>query len=673
MGRSDPPSLLALREGTRSASLPGESYGRRVGHFLLPPLLLCLFVLAGGCGVGPPGTPAPTPDTEPRLPALEPNPDAVTSPEERAALRRLLEGARRSLESGAFQEARERAAEVRRRYAELPGSAEALWLEARALLSLDRRSEAAEAALTFAELVEPTEPEGGQALLLAGRALAALGDVPRAIRVLHRIPEAAPGPVIEDALEMLRREVQALRHGRLVELAEELPAEPSRLHTPLLVELALSFHGRGEAEEGEEIARRALELEPKRPEEELARSILSGTPAASRRLPAMLGAVLSRSGSPSQRELSEWIIEGIRARLEGDAIETGAPVRVEERDDEGSPELAQSVAVELIASAEAVGVIGPLGVRQLEAVARARPEPVPLISPTARLLPEGEPAVYSLRAPDPEGGSLLARHALAEGLDEAVILQGSDPSSIEESEFFARAFQEEGGRILERATVPSGATFFEDPLNTVRNRRPSLLFLALRPDEIELLAPQITYFGVDTLGIRFFGTSDWAEPGALAGVDTRHTDGIVVATPRPPGGEPEAYRRFVQAYERVLRQTLRSRVPALGYDAAGLLVEALGAGARSPEELREALEGIRDFEGATGVISVVDGRIRRRHYLVRLRDGDRIPIPVHGGEETEAEEEREGARRGEETSRGGARPEGRRVEVNPRNREEGPR
>ncbi|HSR43004.1 MAG TPA: ABC transporter substrate-binding protein, partial [Longimicrobiales bacterium] len=169
---------------------------------------------------------------------------------------------------------------------------------------------------------------------------------------------------------------------------------------------------------------------------------------------------------------------------------------------------------------------------------------------------------------------------------------------------------------------------FEEHLAVVQQLRPEALVLPVPMADIELLAPQLTYFGLDTLGIRFLGTAEWAEPGVLQTTPHRHTDGFVVATPRRPGGPTEAYLRFVEDYETVLRKTLRSSIPALGYDAAGLMLEALASGMRSPRALRAALEEIRDFPGATGTLSIENGRVLREHHLVRLRDGDMIPIPL---------------------------------------------
>ena len=71
-----------------------------------------------------------------------------------------------------------------------------------------------------------------------------------------------------------------------------------------------------------------------------------------------------------------------------------------------------------------------------------------------------------------------------------------------------------------------------------------------------------------------------------------------------------------------------SAVPAIGYDAALLLLEALRRGSPTPGPIVEALEGLEDVEGATGVFSVVNGRVLRRTQVVRVEERTLTPIPT---------------------------------------------
>lgn len=619
-------SAVETRPASRRRSVVG---GRRS---LGPLLATGLLVLGVACAAaGPAPTPRPEPPApEPRFPAVEPG--APASPAAEAETAGILALARDTLAAGHPSEALSLAEQVVSRYPGAPGSAEALWILARAALELERPLEAAEAAGAFAGRLPDDHPLKGRARLFQARALLSEGERGRAVDALLRVPAAAADSVRSAALERIRETVTRLDYEELQELDEGGQEGAPRLRAPLLAEVALARFGRGETEAAARTARAALDAGASGPEEEIAQQVLAGDVTVARRQAAVLGVLLPESGSPGQQQFATLVRDGILARLESGDRGRGAPVRLEIADDQGSPQVADSL-VRALGTGGALAILGPLTDRTLASAARARFEPVPMISPTATRVPFGEPAVYTLRGPDPGASRSLARYAISSDLREAVVLHGPSDESRREAQHFIRSYEDEGGFVLRNLSFQEGATFFEGLLRTVRDLRPATLVLPMGAREIELLAPQLTYFGLDTLGIRFLGTAEWAEPGVLQGVSQRHTDGFVVATPRVPGGPTEAYLRFVRDYETVLRKTLRSRIPGLGYDAAGLMLEALATGSRSPRRLREALEEIQGFPGATGILSVEDGAIRREHHLVRIRDGGTIPIPLERSRE----------------------------------------
>ena len=82
----------------------------------------------------------------------------------------------------------------------------------------------------------------------------------------------------------------------------------------------------------------------------------------------------------------------------------------------------------------------------------------------------------------------------------------------------------------------------------------------------------------------------------------------------------------MRAYEALYRRTLRSPIPAVGFDAASLLLQALRTGARSPAAVAGALERLESFPGATGRLGVTGGRVVRRHQVVCMQEGRLLPI-----------------------------------------------
>jgi ABC-type branched-subunit amino acid transport system substrate-binding protein len=341
------------------------------------------------------------------------------------------------------------------------------------------------------------------------------------------------------------------------------------------------------------------------------------------------------------------------ARLISEGVEVAAAtyldsmvhVEVEEKDDEGDPFTAAERVAELEES-RVLGAVGFLEEGALEVAAEGRRSSLALISPTARTTPED--GVYSLAGADPQAASTMARYAALAGYMRVAILHSMAPASTEEADAFEETLSSMGVPVAGRFVYPAGATFFGDQIRGARDAlradeiralglteedtldvamlEPVALFIPIPPEDVELLAPQVTFYGLDTLAIEVLGTSGWTDAQTLQTVDTRHTTGVVATSPVGSGSGSPGFRRFEEAYETHFQRSLISPVPALGYDATLLLLEASRAGARTPGQVRRALEDVRDLEGATGVFSVRRGRVVRLTELVRIEHGTLIPI-----------------------------------------------
>jgi ABC-type branched-subunit amino acid transport system substrate-binding protein len=271
--------------------------------------------------------------------------------------------------------------------------------------------------------------------------------------------------------------------------------------------------------------------------------------------------------------------------------------------------------------AGAIVVVGPLVEPELSAAVFARVRPIPLISPTAPHIVAGAENVYTLGGPDLAGSRALARWAAGSGISRVALLHPRGVASEEEASAFTDAFREAGGSVLGQFLYDHGTTYFQTHMQSIEALRPDALVLPIPAEDVEIVAPQITFFGIDTLDVRILGTGGWTHQDVLGTVSARHTDGVVAITPDPVGqGESPGVQALVRAYEALYRRTLRSPVPAVGYDAAALMLEALRGGARSPTNIAAALGRIAAFPGATGQLGIENGRAMRGNQLVCMQD-----------------------------------------------------
>jgi hypothetical protein len=344
-------------------------------------------------------------------------------------------------------------------------------------------------------------------------------------------------------------------------------------------------------------------------------------------LAPIIGVIIPGFASPRTMEATGGILEGIRVALdifeeENEKFGEAELIVVSEGDElKGALEAAQE-----LSRMELVGIVAFLQDDIMLEISRQVELSVPVISPVSTVIPLGDKNVISLFGTDPGASEKLAQQAFSSGLLTAAIVYSQESESTFEAEVFTDAFQELGGFVLGRFEYSVGSTFFEEHLRAVEAIMPDILFLPVPADDIELIAPQVTFFGLDSLGIRIFGTAGWSQDEVLNVVDTRHTDGVVTASPFPLGEILPGYQEFLSVYERIHQRTLPNLFPTFGYDAASILLEGIKTGAQTSKGFVEALEELSDFSGATGLLSVEDGHVVRKHFVTCLQDRTRRVI-----------------------------------------------
>ena len=203
-----------------------------------------------------------------------------------------------------------------------------------------------------------------------------------------------------------------------------------------------------------------------------------------------------------------------------------------------------------------------------------------------------------------------------------MVIHTASPEMEEEFRWFREASTGGGGFVARILTYPPGTTSFQQQMNQIVQLAPRGLVLLLPPEDVELVAPQIAFYGVDELpGLRVFGNQSWTSEGMLQSVQARSTEGVFAVTSWVGQGEfGPGWDAFVEAYEAHFQRSLRSPTPALGYDAARLLLRASREAGGRPDETLRAFERIQGFPGATGFLSVEDGRVRRSFVPVRIEN-----------------------------------------------------
>jgi len=539
----------------------------------------------------------------------------------------LLQSAEAAFALGDILEAVRLATGIVDDYAATPSAGQALWIRARALGRPQAGADQA-VALTDLQRLLPLlgsgDPRRDPGTLLLGRVLAEAGRAEEAVTAalsLDSNAEVSTGDFAWLRDVAGRLDLDALRSAT----AGATPGTP--MLAPVQIALARNLGAEGFGPEARQAAEAALAAGAFGPDLVAARALLAGEGIAestrlAERIP--LAVILPASGSPALRRFAQQVEEGVLAAVTAAGLDDR--VEVEIYDDEGEAERA----AELMAAIEqtgAFGVVGPLQDATFGAAVGARSGALPVVSPTAFYVPSADDA-YSLASLDPRSARALAEWAAAEGIATVSMIHPSDDASMEEARIFREAYEAAGGAVVQELVYPPGLTFFQEQISGAAASGAEALVLPVPPADVEALAPQVTFYGLDTLGIQILGTAAWTDAGVREVVSERHLSGVVVASPEVT--EREGYDRFVEAYEERFRRTLVEPGGALaGFDAAALLLAAAQSGARSPAQMAEALAEVEDFPGATGRLSVESGRVLRRHGVF-CYEGAR-PAPIRPG------------------------------------------
>jgi ABC-type branched-subunit amino acid transport system substrate-binding protein len=597
----------------------------------------CLFGAA--CAGAGPGAPGSQPDLV--GPVLAPGP--ITR-EDEAAADSLYRSAEDSYEARRFLELLRTTSDLMERYPRSAVSGAALLLSARAEVELGAAERADEAAERYLELLPAGDPRAFDVRLLQIAAWEGRPEL-QLDRIL-RVSEVPPA-ALDSATTLTRAATEALGFAELESVLTTTPSDGPLVRIPQ-VALAVYLLERGDSARAADLARTALREGATEPERTVAEGVVRGElpPGRGRVTDFAIGMVLPEGGPPALAEFARLIREGVEV-----AVATILPdeyrIDLTALDDEANPALSAL----LLSEMEAEGFVGAVGFLEDQALlagGQARGSGLPIVSPTARTADQAGEGIYSLEGADPIAAQELGVYAASRAYQRVAIILPSSDAAIEEADAFEAEAARFGVQVVQRFYYEPGATFFETQVigaqNVLRAAEiaalgltrddtlrvevldPVAIFLPIPREDVEFVAPQLAHFALDTLGIEILGTSAWTDPGVLELIEPLYTNGVVAT--RVVGADPSSPgpARFREAYEDHFQRTLVSTAPALGYDAALLLLEALRAGRVQPAQVLEEFRNLTDIEGATGIFSIVEDRVVRRTEVVRIRNRRLEPV-----------------------------------------------
>lgn len=318
----------------------------------------------------------------------------------------------------------------------------------------------------------------------------------------------------------------------------------------------------------------------------------------------------------------ESMLAGINLALQSSSMQSSAKLVV--KDTKGDSTKAAGLSKELIDNENVISIIGPLkSEATVGAGMEANRAKIPLISPTASRKRIGDLSqfIFQLSPSDQTKGKSLAESVIQDQKLLDFVMFVSDNQGARE---LARGFEEEvrgsGAKIW---TLEYFSEKTEDFIPVLRKMKKILLemspseytteeeksfideipvkvdgfFIASEKDQMLKILPEIYYLRINTTVI---GTEECAKSEVLNLASDLNQKLVFTSDTYHPEDD-QAWMSFLALYHSKYKEE-PDRVAALGFDAMNLLISIFEKGITNPDEIKESLAQIKNFQGASGAI-----------------------------------------------------------------------
>lgn len=295
----------------------------------------------------------------------------------------------------------------------------------------------------------------------------------------------------------------------------------------------------------------------------------------------------------------------------------GKQIELKAYDNQGKPEEARLSVEKLINIDNVVAVLGEVAsTRSLAGAPVAQQYKVPMISPSSTnpLVTQKGDYIFRVCFIDPFQGEVMAKFAYNTlKLKKAAILRDSKSDySMGLASYFIKTFTALGGEIVGDEKFVSGDVDFKAQLTNLKSKNPEFLYIPGYYTEVGLIARQAREQGIK---VPMMGGDGWdsdklTEIGGEAVNGSYFSNHYTVEDPRPE------VQNFIKNYQARFG-TRPDALAASGYDAARILFEAIKT-ANSVEgaKIRDALAATKNFNGATGIITINENRDATKSAVV---------------------------------------------------------
>lgn len=201
---------------------------------------------------------------------------------------------------------------------------------------------------------------------------------------------------------------------------------------------------------------------------------------------------------------------------------------------------------------------------------------------------------------DPFQGTVMATFATNTlgAKTAAVFVENNSPYSKGLAEFFVKAFEEQGGKVIAKEAFLTEDQDFNATLTKIKAAKPDVIFVPAYYEQVGKIVKQGRDLGIT---VPFMGGDGWDSPKLVEIAGAKALEGCFFSNHYSPDSEDPAVQEFVKNYKAKYNNETPDALAALAYDAAILFVKAIEqAGSADPEKIKDALASIKDVQAVTG-------------------------------------------------------------------------
>ncbi len=346
---------------------------------------------------------------------------------------------------------------------------------------------------------------------------------------------------------------------------------------------------------------------------------LAGLIAAAACLAVALGAVGAHAaaGKPIEAKIGVISIITGQGAAYGEAITNGFKLARDEinakgavridlviEDSSSKPEQALAAAQKLINSERVVAILGPTLSNEMKVVGPvANDSGVPIMgtSTTAQGITQIGRFVFRNSLPESQAIPASVGKAVKKyGIRKVALLYGNDDVFTKSGfDTMEKVAEDLKLTILTIETFQRGQADYKAQLTKIKSLNPDAVFCSALYEEGAVILSQARRMGIK---VPFVGGNGFNSPKVID-IAKGAAEGLIVATPWFPERNDPKVKAFVAKYGKTYGK-VPDQFAAQAYDALYIMAEALAkAGKADRAALRDALAGVRNFNGVLGKFS----------------------------------------------------------------------